>query len=138
MNREIKFRAWDGYNKSMLNEPRVVIDGMVQFFRDWQDEEDGINLYDHKDSVVMQYTGLKDKDNVEIYEGDILFRKHSIKTKSKGVQNYDSTHIVEWKTHDAFNYDDSNWVGFELPEYLEEHEVIGNIYENPELVDNCA
>ena len=125
MNREIKFRAWDGYNINYDLYEQHGYNGNIEI-------NDCLAYIDN----LMQYTGLLDKNGVEIYEGDILLRKHSIKTKSKGVQNYDSTHIVEWKTHDAFNYDDSNWVGFELPEYLEEHEVIGNIYQNPELVDN--
>ena len=124
MNREIKFRAWDGYNINYDLYEQHGYNGNIEI-------NDCLAYTDN----LMQYTGLLDKNGVEIYEGDILLRKHSIKTKSKGVENYDSTHIVEWKTHYAFNYDDSNWVGLELPEYLEEHEVIGNIYQNPELVD---
>ena len=136
MTREIKFRAWDkkekkwsfGYDYKNLGGfslvGEVVLMGKLS----------SVPLLDWNHIEIMQYTGLKDKNGLEIYEGDILLRKHSIKTKSKGVENYDSTHIVEWKTHYAFNYDDSNWVGLELPEYLEEHEVIGNIYQNPELI----
>ncbi len=70
---------------------------------------------------IKQYTGLKDKNDKEIYEGDIL----------KGwLLDYDtSSSVVEWS--------DSGWspnIEGECEVYWDDCEIIGNIYENPELV----
>lgn len=99
----------------------------------------------HRDSVG-QFTGLFDKKGKEIYEGDILRgNDYPYYLSDKGVYNYYA--IVEWDeetaqfylyTHLAKGADVrgvSHGVGIEIDENLRKMEVIGNIHDNPELLN---
>ncbi len=111
--REIKFRAWNPKTKVLHSWETIVTK--------WDNEEfTGLFLIPQdKFYKLMQYTGLKDKNGKEIYEGDIIVYL-VIKYKS----------VVEWE-HGGFGF-----IGADgEPMYTEEDfEVIGNIYENPELL----
>ena len=114
--REIKFRAWDTLNKKMLVLPVFTIasDGYVHITSNSQH-------YGTGQVKLMQYTGLKDKNGKEIYEGDILAWGYSKNVKTKWVVEATSggwnPFIDSMTTDKPFRY-----------------EVIGNIYENPELM----
>ena len=81
-----------------------------------------------EDSILMQYTGLKDKNGVEIYEGDILKQENSIGKHSYDIVIYDN-HIHEL-SHGGSVF------GFHIENCwdINRIEVIGNVYENPELI----
>lgn len=115
MSREIKFRAWGKNSKEYLGS-----------------SSDGFNMEElsrlagqFKDWELEQYTGLKDKNGKEIYEGDIL------ETVDKAVR-----YIVVW------DEDDLGYWGkaitctpdFSMDTVDSDDEVIGNIHENPELL----
>ena len=116
--REIKFRAW--YEK--FNE-MYIVKGI-----DFQREMVYFDKYNYRsiyDIELMQYTGLKDKNNKEIYEGDIFH------IGSKKI-----LYVVEWidcglKGRQIKN---KSWIGLDY--WKDDIEVIGNIYENPELMED--
>ena len=114
--RDIRFRAWDANEKSFVY--FGCVGGILA-----ECDEPYIHNYIHL-GAIMQYTGLKDKNGKEIYEGDILHYYFNTDVEWKT--------IVEWQYHIA---------GFFMSDgdFHEEHrEVIGNIYENPDLLEGVC
>lgn len=109
MSRVIKFRVWD------KNENTMIIPGFISNSPEWNEE---------KGRVLIQYTGLKDKNGKEIYEGDIIQDERGKKYLIKWGIN--SNGFIA-KTNEAHcNVYSSYHLSFKT-------QVIGNIYENPLL-----
>jgi len=123
MKREIKFRAWDKGNKMMMDSDDIMLLQLPL------EEVKDTNLFS-----FMQFTGLKDKNGKEAYFNDL-------------VKLIGSTDIWEIKQDDfgipVFEtnaYNDNEYKIVEFKDFFQEFkrddfEVIGNIYENPELLD---
>lgn len=123
--REIKFRAWHKEKKIMGEVLGIDILHKEIFF-----SNEDVDCYEHtdfKDIELMQYTGLKDMREKEIYEGDIvkLRANHGI-----GVIKYSD----EWGAFVVEYIKPRPLVVLGMNYYKEDIEVIGNIYENSELL----
>jgi uncharacterized phage protein (TIGR01671 family) len=116
--REIKFRMWSKDVNRYWYDPENVYDCLKQ---SKMPEHKG--LYD--DMVWQQYTGIKDENGKEIYEGDIIFCKayYGIENRVGIVDYFASSFIVDWRNQIDDPLD-------EIPDI----KVIGNIFENPELL----
>ena len=135
MSREVKFRGWDSVNEVMLPVESINFrEGYVSL------NEGDNSLTDTLEMIeLMQYTGLKDKNGKEIYEGDIvIFSVKGSKKINKTVMSFN-------KEHGAYLF--GIYKGVKMPcgkktrmnkytrKSVNNVEVIGNIYENPELLE---
>lgn len=111
MNREIKFRAWQ--DDQMLQQPMSGNYALTRFIG-----------FLYEDAPIMQFTGLKDKNGKEIYEGDFV----------KFFKDTERIEVIEFR---AFCFTVGKNLNFRLQElydYYGTMEVVGNIYENPNLL----
>jgi len=124
--RKIKFRAWDKQTGEMHEVSAVSFEEAE--IRLWQTDTLTSALPWDKRIILQQFTGLHDKNGKEIYEGDI------VSLALNGMELHE-LYKVEWSGTDA-RYQIWRKVSFlDLDlQIAQRHKVIGNIYENPELL----
>lgn len=130
--RAIKFRAWDHEHKYMLFNVQNAYDGMGVnepggYKGDWVSFDDFMN---NRQYTLMECTGVKDKNGAEIYEGDIVRADNWRHIVISYGEQYHEEDWGGWFVYQGWNLELGS--GY-LDPVKWELEVIGNIYENPEL-----
>lgn len=132
MNREIKFRAWDTKNKNWMEfiPPKEYMIDSDEW--DWRDSGgDEASLFFPSNPIgptfnnriiYQQFTGIKDKNNKEIYEGDIIVFYTNINDKNISLVEYDNRNLCFLPRIE------------DVCVLNQKGEIIGNIFENPELL----
>lgn len=135
--REIKYKAWDKKNKKWTL-PLVVTSGRITLIEPYEYRKD--TKGELVDVEVVEYTGLKDKNGKEIWEGDILEHTNDdILSTNCGIKKIGRIYfengafllevdVIPWRKNPKGK------MGVFLCQYNKNSEVIGNIYENSELL----
>lgn len=145
--REIKFRCWDKTARKMRQVIEIVFNaGMYYDTNDntvkliWVKGHDIINNKDialereHKNEyILMQYTGLKDKNGKEVYLGDIL--EYTF-TDYKGKKLWKERYIIKENISGWEMRNITKPRGHRSLSLVKNYKIIGNIYENPELLED--
>ena len=135
--RTIKFRIWNGKTKSWIHGPNKLpsLDGVNLFGETilFGDLLGGVSIEDLNDCEALQFTERKDKNGKEIFDGDVL--KVSEDEMNKGSVHSPYCHVWcsngEWVV--SYNHQYSE-VSENLSYCYYKYEVVGNIYDNEELI----
>lgn len=119
--REIKFRAWDAKEKQMLEVNHLFNLGNKQPIEVWTNDYEGGYRFNPDKSELMQYTGLKDMNGVEIYECDVVRFDTNVQILESEVTYYHGMFTIK-------KY------GEKIPLFTA-LKVIGNKFENPKLLE---
>ena len=122
--RDLKFRAWDKSQNYMAYQGNPDLETLSSF------------MFHFGEDIVLQSTGFFDKNENEIFEGDILSDWNDVDGKQvqSFLQVFWCNNDGAWKLDSSFNQDKSSGdlLSEELSSFV--YEITGNIYENPELL----
>lgn len=134
--REIKFRAWDKESE-IMRKVKALTEYGCTLDMGWADKNHTKrwdSFFKNENTVIMQYTGMKDKNGIEIYEGDIFDIERSgertILVVEFVLKDFSYKAVAKkWIKKTCGTLIDVNLVA------MKDYKVIGNIFENPELLE---
>ena len=136
--REIKFRAWDKKEKKWVHIDTIFFssEGNIEQYSVTEIQDTPASYCVHKEHLeLIQYTGLKDKNGKEIYEGDIVeykttdgFDENDLYKEKRTIIYIDGAFSPIYLSTRCLHTDEDKLL------ICKNIEVIGNIYENPELL----
>ncbi|MBO3755705.1 hypothetical protein J5O02_01265 [Streptococcus suis] len=127
-----KFRAWDIFHNKWVKHFYITENGLIYNMEQLHRDLIGAVPIEQSGLIVMQSTGLFDKNGKEIFEGDVVlengWRKVAVSFGTQEIEeNFGDKRIFQ-----GFNL----YLGGGYPEaVMSKYEIIGNIYENPELME---
>ncbi len=145
MSRENKFRAWDEINNKWIDGCDLIMESSGRI---WAGDVNNPPMIQIKSENVVFFTGLKDKNSKEIFNGDIVERngiKYQITLEIGSfllVKIDENTDMYEefvdcWNDH-VYPLSQLYWNNSDEENHIYDLEVIGNIYGNPELLEETA
>ena len=131
MGNLLRYRAWDKTHKKLGMIDAVMIDGLFQSVKIF--DEDGDDWQESENFILMQSTGIKDKNGTEIFEGDIVktTRFFGRADEVGGFYEYDKEIIGVVKQLEGAWVIDTGSEAVDLWTEIEENSVIGNVCESP-------
>lgn len=132
--RKLRFRIWDKGRSEWVHDTKHAVNLFGEYIIMGEilrrPDDSIVSLEELNNLEAMQFTGLRDKNGVEIFEGDIIRGSSMTMWSEKNPCVYE----VKWEMVGAGDYP-VNFVGYELP--IRDIEVIGNIYETPHLLSEA-
>lgn len=120
----MRYRLWSKRNKKFEDNCWIIYPDGKLYWTEYGELIGGVWMEDY---VLTKSTEIKDVNDVEIHEGDIL----KCKLHDGRYENYEIVWDKEGACFDALNKDKSNFMS---PNVWRESEIVGNIFENPELL----
>ncbi|WP_173214387.1 MULTISPECIES: YopX family protein [unclassified Streptococcus] len=136
-----KFRVWDSVEKKFVEHFFITDNGLICNMEKPTSDSKLLIPIEKSELILMQSTGLKDKNGVEIFEGDVVSRNSGMPSVVKfGKWIYEEDFGYKIKNigfHLNSSCDDDEWFqAMDYEDIRKNYEVIGNIYENPELLED--
>lgn len=129
--RNIKFRAWHKDIKEMFEVGQITLKKGIWDYQPEDRKYIGMSIPYQPSFILMQYTGLHDKNGQEIYEGDIVYCQTKFGKAKAIIKFIDGKFVAYWNSALTHPENGHHIACYEINKRFE---VIGNIYDNPELL----